>query len=78
MVTDPAGERQIVRDDHGTAARALTCDGVRDPSLPLLVLPGRRLIEDEHRRLRRHGRRDGDETLRLRREVAGMDALEAR
>src|SRR5688500_12155438 len=75
-VTHPASEGQIVGNDHGAATLALPGNTGRDAPLPLLVLPGRGLVEDEHGRPGSHGRRDGDETLRLRREVARVGTLQ--
>lgn len=54
----------------------LPCDGGGNASFSPLVLPGRRLVEDEHRRPRRHGGGDGDETLRLGRKVAWVNAFQ--
>jgi hypothetical protein len=51
-------------------------DGGGNASFSPFVLPGGRLIEDEHRRPRRHGGGDGDEPLRLGRKVAWVNGFQ--
>ena len=71
-------ESEVVGDDHRAAADALSGDGGRNPSLAVSILAGRRLIENEDGRPRGHGRGDRDQTLRLRRQIAGVGALQIR
>ena len=70
------GEGQIVGDDHGAPAGALTGDRGRNPALALGILAGSGLVEDEDGRPGCHGRGDRHQTLRLRRQIARVRALE--
>jgi hypothetical protein len=65
-----------VCDDHGAAPATLLGDGGGDAAGSVPILAGRGLVEDENWGAGRHRRGDGDETLGLRREIAGVRALE--